>query len=404
MAISAQRFNFLDKETNISIKDFTQLNDNAVYNNVDQLVDTALIDTQNNDALLNTLQTNMNDLSGMLENNDITSTLSDALNSAMDSISNMDLPDVVSDIFDSLKKLDFQGVKDFFKELLHIGSSFLCNNLDFLKLFMLGYALNKNILSGLLIALLLSWLDRYCKGFTQEEMRKSGNRSKMDMMFPPRGVNVNSNNAFNLYSNYYSDYLKANDPLQLATPMDSNSFLTNILSGDITGSISNLRNSEISYSDRNSYLNVLDSNLSSYPVNSPEYRNILSARGQLNNTPLISVNRRSNNIRYENLSDKFGSYIKNLGNTDSISNTNFLNLSTVEKTLYDKMLSLKNTSASSPALQCTPNDSFSDYNFSSILPQLSTEEETHLRNRNVESDSHRLYDLHPTSTIFLQET
>ena len=135
MAIAAQRFNFLDRETNIATKDFTSLVDNSVYNTLDHSVDTALSNIQNSEGMLNALQGSMEDLSNMLDSQGIMDSLSDALNSAMDAIGNLDLPDIVKDIFNSLKNLDFQGLKDFFKDLLHVGSTILCNNLDFLKLF-----------------------------------------------------------------------------------------------------------------------------------------------------------------------------------------------------------------------------------------------------------------------------
>lgn len=412
MAIAAKRFNFLDRETNISIKDFTELNDNAVYNVVDSIIDTALSNIQKNDALLNALQANINELpnilekninklSSMLENNELTNTLKNELDSAIESISKMDLPDTVKDIFDSLKKLDTQGVKDFFKDVLRIGAKILCNNLDFLKLFTIGFSINKNILSGLIIALLLNWLDRFCKEFTQEEMKKSNNVDKLNMMFPYKGVKVDSNNAFELYTNYLSDYLKYKEPLQSSTALDSNTFLNRILNGDIDSVINNLRNAEISHDEKNAYLNLLNNSLSSFAPNSTEYKNILTAKARLLNTPLISVTRREKNIRYENLASKLGSYIKNLGKAD-IPNDSFLNLSDVEKSLYDKMISLKNLSANSATLQSTPNDSFDDFDFNSVLPSLTQEEKDYLMNKNVQTDSHRLYDLHPTATVFLK--
>ena len=402
MAISAQRFNFLDRETHVSVKEFNTLTDNAVYNNVDDYVSEAIANAQN-DGTLDKLETSINDLTAMLENNDIADTIKNALNDAMAELDKMELPDVAKDILDSVKKLDLQGTKDFFKEMLHMGASFLCNNLDFLKLFMLGYALNKNIMSGLLIALLLSWLDRFCKGFTQEEVSRTGNRGKMNMMFPSKGVNVNSNSAYGQFNGYYSDYLKANAPYPSVTALDNNSFLTNVLSGDINSSIGNLRSAEISFANRNSIMNTLNSNLSLYQPGSAEYSNILKARGQLMNTPLISAERRDRSIRYGDVNNKLGSFIKNLGNV-SLPNVTSLSLGDMEKSLFSKMSDLKKLGASNQALQCTPNDSYSNFNFSSVLPSVSTEQQSYLEALDTKSDSHRLNDIHPTSEVFLHET
>lgn len=405
MAIAAQRFNFLDKETNVPILDFTKLSDNFVYNTVDQLTKTTLESNKDLEANLETLQKGMSELNSMVENsfNEIGDTLKETLNSAIDTISNMELPDVAKDIFNSLKELDTSGLKSFLKELLNIGSVFLCNNLDFLKLFMLGFSINGNILSGLLIALLLSWLDRYCKEFTKEEIAKSNNRNKIDMMFPPKGVNVTSDNVFTLFTNYYGDYLKANQPYSLSNALNPNDFIANIINGDIDSSILNLKNSEINSTEKNLYLNTIDSNLSNYTVGSQEYNNLLNARGKLLNTAFINNTRRENSIKYEYLSDKFGSFVKNLVNVD-IKPLNLINATTIEKNLFNKLIQLKSSASENNNLLIRNNTtgSYKDFDFNSILPSISQEETDYILDNNKETDSHRLYDLHPTSTILLR--
>lgn len=399
MAIAAQRFNFLDRETNIGIKDFTTISDNAVYNTVDQLTESSMVVNQDK-GILNSLQSNLNELTTMIQSNAVADELKVALNSAIDTISAMDLPGVVNDIFTSLKSLDLQGVKDFFGEMLHIGSSFLCDNLDFLKLFMLGYSFNKNILSGLIIALLLSWLDRFCKGSSAQETALSDGRGIMDMMFQPKGVNVTTGNAFSSFTKYYSDHLKANIPIPAIVTFDNPTFMNNIITGNISTSINNLRDSEVSDQGKLNFLSLLDTNLSAYAPGSVEYNNILSARGQLMNTPMVSVTRRDNNIRYSNLSDKFGSFIKNLGSVE-LQASNLLNLSVVEQGLYDKMASLKTLSQNSSTLQSIPNNGFDGFNFNTVTPALSPDETTYLMGLNTPTDSHRLYDIHPSSEVFL---
>ena len=109
MAISAQRFKFLDHETNIPIQDFNKIVDNAVYN-INDTIETSISELQNNTEILDTLQNSLKDLTEMITNNDIANTLKDALNSALDSLSNIEFPDVVKDIFSSLKELDLDGV------------------------------------------------------------------------------------------------------------------------------------------------------------------------------------------------------------------------------------------------------------------------------------------------------
>lgn len=400
MAISAMRFNFLDKETNVGVKDFTQLVDNSVYTGFTDLSSTAIEEVQDT-GIMDKMSDSLNDLTDMLKNNEIVDTLKDAMDSAMNAISSMELPQTVKDIFAKLKALDLKGVKDFLGDMLNIGAKFLCNNLDFLKLFMLGYALNKNILSGLLIALLLTWLDRFCKGFTPQESAMANPLGKLGQVVPYAGTQVSPNSAFGQFSGYYSDFLKSSQPLGLSSVMPQGDAISNILGGDISSVIGNARSSEMSFADRNSLVGSLQSQLSNFAPNSMEYKNILQATGDLKNIPLVSIERRSNNLQFESLGDKFGSYIKNLGNTN-IQPANLLSLNDVEKGLYSKMTELKKVSASNSALQCTPNDSFSDFDFNSVLPAVDATEKATLLASETVTDSHRTLDFHPTTAVFLE--
>lgn len=400
MAISAMRFNFLDRETNVGVKDFTQLVDNSVYTGFTDLTSTALEEIQDT-GIMDTMQQSLDDLTDMLQNNEIVDTLKDAMDSAMNAISNMELPDTVKNIFDSLKKLDLKGVKDFLGDMLNVGAKFLCNNLDFLKLFMLGYALNKNILSGLLIALLLSWLDRFCKGFTAQESAMANPLGKLGQVIPNMGTQVTSSSAFGQFSGYYSDFIKASAPLGLTVKMPAMDAIANIKGGDISSVLSNARSSEMSFADRNSLIGNLQSELSSFSPGSIQHSNLLRGIGDLKSLPLISEERRGNALQFENLGDKFGSYIKNLGKVD-IPPINLVSLTEAQKGLYNKMVDLKSTSLSNSALQCTPNDSFSDFDFASVLPPVTESESATLLASNTVTDSHRTLDLHPTSEVFLE--
>lgn len=400
MSISAQRFKFLDKETNIPIKDFTKLIDNAVYNELDKVIDSALSNVKAADQLTNALKSGLEKLKSSIENPEVLQMLKDRLNSVVDSLSNMDLPSTAKNILKSLKEQDEHGLKDFFKDALHVGSSFLCNNLNFTKLFMLGYSLNRNIMSGLLVALLLSWLDRYCKGYTPEEVSKANNKNKLSMMFPYGGPTVTSDTAFGQFTSYFTDYIRSNDSLNLPTAITSSQLVTSVLAGNTTSSLANLRAAEISYSDRDNYINTLKTELSNYSAGSSAHNNLLTAIGNLSKLPLVSSARRDKQLKYEDLSNKLGSYIKNLGKV-KISSVASLALSPIEKSLFDKMLSLQ-SNANRQDIVSRPNDKFNTYNFNSVLPTVSTDEENYLRSLQYESDSHRYRDLHPTTTVFME--
>lgn len=400
MAISAQRFNFLDRETNVGVKDFTQLVDNSVYTAVPDLSELDL-ELMQDDGTMELMQHNLDALADMTKDDSIADQLKDAMDSAINAISNMELPDTVKNIFDSLKKLDLKGVKDFLGDMLKVGARFLCNNLDFLKLFMLGYALNKNILSGLLIACILSWLDRFCKGFSAEETAKASGLGKLGQVIQNPGTIVTGSSAFGQFSNYYSDFLKSTAPLGLPSVMPSADALTSVVNGSVSSVVNNARASEMSFLQRNNLISDLKAQLTNYAPNSQQYRNILQATGDLKNIPLVSAERRDNNLRYENLGDKFGSYMKNLTKVD-LQPSNFMNLNDVQKGLYSKMEELKKTASSNQALMCTPNDSFSDFDLASAVPAVSQTEKDALLASTEISDSHRTLDLHPTSAVFLE--
>lgn len=403
MAIAAQRFKFLDNETNLPTADFSGLTDNAVYNNLSSIIESGIASAQNSNGIIDKVNDSISELNNIITSasTEVMNKIKDALNSAMDAISKMELPSIVKDIFNSLKNLDLGGVKDFLKDLLHVGSAFLCNNLDFLKAFMLGYALNKNIISGLLIALLLSWLDRYCKGFTKEEMKISNPLSNLEKVIPPQIGQITSGNIFKTFTENYSSYLKANTPIEVSTPLSQSAFLTNVLSGDIKSSLDNLRNSEISSTDKKGYLDFMTISLNNYQPSTTEYKNILQASGELKNLPLINIERRNRSINYSNLSDKLGNFVKGIQKTE-LKDINSFNLSALEKGLFDKIKDFKNLSNNTDTLTRSNNSgSFKNYDFSKVMPAISPEETTYLNNLQYEDTSHRTHDIHPTSEIFM---
>ena len=81
MAISVQRFKYLDKETNVATKDFSEYDNNDVYNNFEEMVDSALAEMQNAEQLLEGMNDSIQELGEMLASasNEVTSMLKDAL-------------------------------------------------------------------------------------------------------------------------------------------------------------------------------------------------------------------------------------------------------------------------------------------------------------------------------------
>lgn len=408
MSIAAMRYRYLDDETNVSVKDFTGLNDNSIYNAEDTSSTSTIEANSTNDSALSMMSDSVSELSNMVGSASASTmtTLKSALDSALNTISKLKLPDVVSNIIDSLKSMDLGGVKDFLKDLFHIGSAFLCNNLDFLKLAMLGYAINKNVLAGLMLGLLGSWLDRYCKGFTQSEMANSSKKETIEKMFPFAGKQITPNNAFNTFSKTYSDYLKSQAVGTPTTALSRPDFLSGVLSGNVTGSVNNLKDSEVSYVDKLSYESDLDTQLMSCTPDSTEYMNILSAKGEMSKLPLVSDERRDRNLRYSNITDQLGAMAKNMQNVDLSSVDNAFGLSTLQKGLYDKINLFKANSANSSEINTrdTMSGSFDNYDFSQVLPTTSPEEVTYMNDtsEDEEDSAHRYNDIHPSSEIFLE--
>lgn len=407
MAIAAQRFKFLDKETNLPTIDFTKLTDNAIYSNVNDTVDSAIAGIKEADGLLKKVSSSLKDLQETLMSagKEVLGMLKEALNSALDAIGNLELPKFVKDIFSSLKELDLGGVKDFVKDLLHVGSVFLCNNLNFLKMFMLGFAINKNIISGLLIGLMLNWLDRYCKGFTPEEQQGFKPLQAVEKMVGPKGLLMDTANTFNNFTKSYAGFIKANVTTAPIAALDKSGFLQNVTAGKISASLSNLRGAEISHSVKNDYMAGIDAQLQTTATGTLEYKNLLEARGGLANLPLISIERRDKAIQFSNLSDKLGSMAKNIQTVD-VDSINTYSLTDIDKELFAKIQDFKAKSASDPDLmtRSTESGSFSDYDFKGILPELSKEQTSRLASMPYESTDHRIHDMHPTTEVFLSES
>ena len=407
MTISSQRFQFLDRETNIGTTDFLSLTDNSVYTAVMDSAETVADSIREGNSVLGTMEESISDLMDKVSNasNSVMQKIKDALNAAIDKIMNMKLPGFISKILDSVKELDLGGVKAFFKDLLRVGSAFLCNNLDFLKSFMLGYSLTENILSGLLIGLLLSWLDRYCKGFTKQEVLAASNKSKLGMLFGNDGVTLTTDTVLGKFSNAYADLVRFSRPYTANLPYSTAEFLTETLSGRGKESVNTLRNSEITSKQRREYLTYLEQNVDYYQPNTVEYNRILDARAQLMNTPLISEARIERANNYVNLNDALGSIALNLKGID-VRDINTYTLTEAEQSLLLKLEAFKLTVENNQDIQTRNHEqgSFSDFDFTTILPEPTPEELAYLDTLKGLEESYRYNGLHPTTEVFTEST
>lgn len=404
MAVAAKRYEILDRETNVATKEFTQLSDNQVYSSAPMATITSIETVYKNEDIVSKVNDSIQELNNAIE--DVTSDafklVQDSLDSVMESIENMVLPDIVRDAFDALKKLDIFGIRDFLKDLLHVGASFLCNNLDFLKLFMLGFALNRNIIAGLLTALLLSWLDRFCKGFSQEDVNASSPIERLEKVINPRGLVADVTNSFKQFTSMYVDYIESKIEIIKDIPQSIENFTKNALLGDIESSLRNLRTSEVSSDYRQELIRDIEFRLTQHPEGSMEHKNLLHARGELKTIPLIHPERREQSLRYEYLNDRLGSFSTSLVNVD-LSSINLFGLSPVELSLHDSLRQYQSNVARDSDLRSRSNNSgsFNDYNFEKVLPPLTPEQNGWVITHWSDYKPHRVHDMHPTTTAMI---
>ena len=404
IASPALRFKLLDKETNVPVLDFRKLTDNEAYNNVLKTANTAADSIKEADKFIKGVSNSISELKDLVmkASDSVMSAVRGALDQAMNFIESLELPNIVKDIFNSIKELDTGGVKEFVKELLHVGSSLLCNNLDFLKLFMLGFAINKNIIAGLLSALLLSWLDRYCKGFTKKEFQKKNNLQKVEAMFPQTGPKTSDKTIFNDFSKQYSDYLEATKPLDSVTPVSQAEFMSGIKSGNISATMDNLRSAEISSQDKKNYMTGINSAIATANQASTEMANLLKAKGTLAGLPLISVQRRDVNIKHSNLSDQLSGFVRNATKVD-MSKVNTFELSAAQASLAGKIKELQTNASKNVDLMTRSNEigANSDFDFSKIMPTMEPDQYALIKETGGTGLSHKPHDLHPTTSLFL---
>jgi vacuolar-type H+-ATPase subunit H len=399
MAISAERFKFLDKETNAAIKSFIEVTDNAIYNEVDKVTNTVLDAKQEAEKIVSKvgeeLESLREELLSNIENNEIVQELKSTLDNVVDDILNMDMPDIVKDMAGELKKLDLPGVKGFFKDALNIGKGFLCNNLDFLKMFSFGFNLSGNILHGLLMGLTFDWLDRFCKAFTPEEILKGSPKDILSSMFPFNGVKLNADNVLGEFTKLYGDFVKNGSPFTTPTALTQGDFIVGVLAGDVDNSVNNLKQAEIDSIARKSYLSSIENELTVYTPGSIEHQRLLEARAKLSKAPLINSTRRTKRLQYTNLTSNLGLFAKNLIKLEVKKPA--YSLSTLDSGLFDKLLIFKDTISSNSALKATDRKGLSSFDIGPLLPTLNATETTYLENKKESSNSHRLFNLHPTS-------
>ena len=94
---------------------------------------------------------------------------------------------------------------------------------------------------------------------------------------------------------------------------------------------------------------------------------------------------------------------KNVAKID-VSNLAGFNIPEVERTLYSKISEFKKNTLGSKDLSTRGlgAGSYRDFDFSSVMPTLSTDEVSYITNNSSTNNPHRVHGLHPTTEVFLE--
>ncbi len=276
MAISAQRFNFLDQETNVPVADFTKVADNFIYNSLNAIGGNAssLLNSLNNTNILsnNNVNSILNNLSGLLASGSISGTngLDTVVNQLVNNLQYNGSPNsLVNDLMSVLQPLAgpalnaylTTSLRDTLTNQFAILGTAACksNGYNFSSL-----NLDQSSLSSLILRFAQQFLSRYCPAYSYNSSSLSSlisssmnsgyslssyNNSPMgnNSIYSSSNANYNSNpltlnnqfssplnytkitgvkvtqdGAFDTFLSYYRDYLKKDYYSKYSPPYSEN--------------------------------------------------------------------------------------------------------------------------------------------------------------------------------------
>lgn len=247
MAIAAQRNKVLDRETNLAVMDFNDIQDNDSYNAPIAKL-TKLAESMSKKAEF--AESKIKDVMKAVEEAPaiMMKKLKDLMNTVMDKISKIKLPAFIKNILDKLKSIDLSGFKSFFQRMLKIGSTLLCNNLDMLLGFFAGYTISDNILGGLLMGLFLSWLNRMCSKNSRQSLASLSPLGKLEAMMGSAYRDLASNELLSTFIAFNQNGIGPKYPANQSLPsfITSNQYLSKLFNQGKKEANSYLQRSEIS--------------------------------------------------------------------------------------------------------------------------------------------------------------
>ena len=419
MAISAQRFKFLDKETNVPTQDLLSLKDNQVYNTLLPTAITSLMGMKDISGVLGELNSQLsgglglgmlsglNGVSGLLPNGlpALPANLQSVVTDTIAKLPDIKMPDALKGAAGMLNQLNPTGVQDFFTDALKVGLPTLPQNLNVLKLAGSGLSLGDNSLAGLTSSLVLSSAPILSNALGVGDLTGLTKIAKLEALAPKLLSSVNVTNVYNKVTSLCGDAMAAFSPITVPPLQDDlDGLLGLVRDGEGESVISGLRASEIDYFQKEEILAKLDLAISSVAETSQEYGFYLQARGDIQTLPLISDDRRNLSLQYSNINDQLGMLSQDLVDLD-LGQVDRFNFTPTQNAMFGKIELFQQQVKSNPDILTreAKTGSFSDVDFASILPVPTIEELSTVSSASANNACHRTFGLHPTTEAFLAE-
>lgn len=419
MAISAQRFKFLDKETNVPTQDLLSLKDNQVYNTLLSTAVTSLMGMKDISGILGQLNgqlsgglelgmlSGLNGISGLLPNGlpALPANLQSVVTDTLSKLPDIKMPDALKGAAGMLNQLNPTGVQDFFTDALKVGLPTVPQNLNVLQLAGSGLSLGDNSLAGLTSSLVLSSAPILSNALGVGDLTGLTKIAKLEVLAPKLLSSVNVANVYDKVTSLCADAMTAFSPVTVPPVQgDLDSLLDLVRDGEGSSVVTGLRASEIDYFQKEEILAKLDLAISSVPETSQEYGFYLQARGDIQTLPLISDDRRNLSLQYSSIKDQLGTLSQDLVELD-LGQVDRFNFTPTQNAMFEKIeLFQQQVKTNSDILtREAKTGSFSDVDFTSILPVPTIEELSSVSSASVDNACHRTFGLHPTTEAFLAE-
>lgn len=397
MSISALRHKYLDLETNIGTSDLRNLVTDEVYTAAIDRVEVTVPALGDVKDKISDMVSNVTRLGETALKN-----IKKALDKVLDGIMNSKLGSFVKGVLDKLKGLNLDGLKSFLKSAIKAGTNFICNNLDTMKNLTLGLTLGTNILKGMLLGLALGWLDKYCKGFSQNEWKKANNESLLEMTFGKGKIEVDTGNVLSKVGGAMSGLLKKGEVPVLSSLPSPGNLVSSVLDGTFKV---DSRSMEFDSGTKSSFIGAIDTGLSNFGVGTREYMSLLQTRGDIINAPIVSQARRLTTNGTETSSSALGNLSKELADID-LTKINKNTLTDTELGLLEVASTLKYKASSDTDLLTRGEDknSYDNYDWSDVTASLDPALVEEIKKMDSLPESKSNNGLHPTTRVFIEDT